>query len=119
VNAPNERKSEPFRGATVRYPFHSHEVRDVLASLAKRTGADPVAVNWFLGHSIDKLRYDKSPWDAPELYRLEYLKLARPSLNPISGVALKVEQELSAKFEQRLASLEQQMQDRLGMKAPS
>jgi hypothetical protein len=111
-------KPGEFKGARIRYGWHSHEARDTIRTLA-RGRADIVVAEFILGHEIDKLGYDKSPWENPAYYRQEYSKISRPWLNPISGVALKVEQELSAKFEQRLASLEQQIQDRLGMKAPS
>jgi hypothetical protein len=62
---PNE-KTERFKGASRRYAFHSHEVRDLLKSLARVCGVDTPAADFFLGHSIDKLGYDKSPWTFPE-----------------------------------------------------
>ena len=95
----------PFKGARTRYPFHSHEVRDVMVTLA-RGNVDPAIPKFLTGHSIDKLGYDKSPWNNPEHFRSQYAILARPSLNPISGRVLEVQTEVERKFEERLASLE-------------
>ena len=99
-----------FKGARLRYPFHSHEVRDTMITLARRVKADLAAANFFTGHSIDKLNYDKSPWDDEGHFRNEYLKIARPYLNPVSGKALEVEQLITRKFEARLSALEQQIE---------
>ena len=100
----------PYKGASIRYPFRSHECRDTMVTLAKRVGADVVAPNFFVGHSIDRLKYDKSPQDDPGYYRDEYLKLARPWLNPLSGKSLEVEKKLTAKFEERLSALEEKIE---------
>ena len=100
-----------FKGARLRYPFHSHEVRDTMITLARRAKADVVAANFFTGHVIDKLKYDKSPWDDEEYFQSEYLKIARPYLNPISGKVLEVEEALSRRFEERLARLEEEMNE--------
>lgn len=93
VNVEPQSKPEPFKGAGRRYPFHSHEARDTFITLARRANADIVAANFFLGHSIDRLGYDQSPWDNPDHYRNEYLKIVRPSLNPISGSVISVKKE--------------------------
>ncbi len=110
VNQPREDAPE---GAKTRYPFHSHEVRDTLITLHKKTGADSAAANFFAGHDIDRLKYDKSPWDDANYYRGEYLKLARPFLNPLSGAVLRKESELKSQFESRLGELERQMSEAL------
>jgi len=109
VNVPDGTRSEQYKGARLRYPFRSHECRDTLVTLHRKAGADVVAANFFTGHSIDRLKYDKSPWDEEEYYRQEYLKLARPWLNPISGKALEVEAEITKRFEERLRSLENEV----------
>ena len=111
VNVHNGAPLGDFKGARLRYPFHSHEVRDTMITLARRAKADVAAANFFTGHSIDKLKYDKSPWDDEDYFRSEYLKIARPYLNPISGKALEVEEALSRKFEERLARLEEEMSE--------
>ena len=113
INVHRGQPTSDFRGARLRYPFHSHEVRDTMITLARRAKADVDAANFFTGHSIDKLKYDKSPWDDEDYFREEYLKIARPYLNPISGKALEVEEALSKKFEARLANLEKEMSERL------
>jgi integrase len=116
VNIPPAGKQWGFRGAANRYPFHSHEVRDTLVTLARKARADIVAVNFFVGHSIDKLKYDKSPWDAEEYFRDEYLKVARPYLNVISNIqavsqeALDIE-KFKSEFQQRLTFLEEQLRE--------
>lgn len=104
---------EQFRGARIRYPFHSHEVRDTMITLARSAKADAAAANFFVGHSIDRLKYDKSPWNDADRFRQEYLKIARPHLNPTSGEVLRVRAELESNFEARLATLERRLQDGL------
>jgi integrase len=116
INVRSGDEKQPYKGARVRYPFHSHECRDTMITLAR--GKVDVAVPKYLtGHNIDTLHYDKSPRDNPDHFREEYLKLARPYLNPISGKVLEaresLERELRAEFESRLGSLERQMQDYL------
>lgn len=77
-------KVERYRGATRRYAFHSHEVRDVLKSLARISGVDGPVADFFLGHSIDRLGYDKSPWKFPEFFREQYMKMSK-FLNVLSA----------------------------------
>lgn len=116
-------KPGPYKGASLRYPFHSHEVRDTFITIAKRAGADLTAANFFVGHSIDKYGYDKSPWDDPEYYRNEYIKIARPWLNPLTGQALKAREEALKEaysaVEQRIRSLEERLSKLLGAPSPS
>jgi hypothetical protein len=69
-------KAERFKGASRRYAFHSHEVRDLLKSLARVCGIDTPVADFFLGHSIDKLGYDKNPWNFPEHFRVQYMKMS-------------------------------------------
>lgn len=121
VNVKSEEEKQPYKGARIRYPFHSHECRDTMITLAR--GRVDVAVPKYLtGHSIDTLHYDKSPRDNPDHFREEYLKLARPHLNPMSGKVLEAqestERKLKAEFEARLAGLEAQMQEYLSRQIP-
>lgn len=127
VNIVPKDKSPEFKGASNRYPFHSHEVRDTMITLARNAKADIFAVNFFVGHSIDKLKYDKSPWDSEEYFRNEYLKVARPFLNIVSHFeatpsevlnASKIEEKLRAEFNSRLRSLEVQMEQYLSRQLP-
>lgn len=84
VNLVPQAKMPLYKGAARRYPFHSHECRDTLVTLGRRAGVDMAVVNFFVGHSIDRFGYDKSPWDDDEHFRKEYAKVAR-FLNVISG----------------------------------
>jgi hypothetical protein len=124
VNIPPAGKQWGFRGAANRYPFHSHEVRDTLVTLARKARADTVAVNFFVGHSIDKLKYDKSPWDAEEYFRGEYLKVARPYLNVVSNFQAAGQEApdiegLRPDLELRLQRLESTMREFLRAQASS
>ena len=110
---------EDFKWARLRYLFHAHECRDTLITLARRAKADVAAANFFTGHSIDRLKYDKSPWDDEGYFGSEYLKIARPYLNPVSGRALEVEQVITRKLEARLSALEQQIELALSHAGPS
>jgi len=104
-----------YKGARIRYGFHSHECRDVIKTLA-RGRADQAVAEFCLGHSIDKLRYDKSPWNDPEYFRREYLKISRPYLNPISGSVLQVRNEIEKEYADRLSRLENEMEELLDRK---
>ena len=67
-----------------RYRVHAHEFRDLFRSLCTLSGVNHVASEFFLGHSIDKLGYDKSPEYDEEWFRNEYRKV-EPRLNIISN----------------------------------
>jgi hypothetical protein len=67
-----------------RYHIHAHEFRDLFKSLCTLNGVNPVASEFFLGHRIDKLGYDKSPEYDIDWFKREYLKV-EPQLNLLSG----------------------------------
>ena len=67
-----------------RYHIHAHEFRDLFKSLCTLSGVNPVASEFFLGHKIDKLGYDKSPEYDVEWFKREYMKV-EPKLNVISN----------------------------------
>jgi len=67
-----------------RYRIHAHEFRDLFKSLCTLSGVNQVASEFFLGHSIDRLGYDKSPEYDEEWFRKEYMKV-EPRLNIISN----------------------------------
>jgi len=67
-----------------RYHVHLHEFRDLFKSLCTLSGVNQVASEFFLGHVIDRLGYDKSPLYDEEWFRREYLKV-EPKLNVISN----------------------------------
>jgi len=101
VNQTPEERVARYHGASIRYPFHSHECRDTLVTLGRRVGVDLAVVNFFVGHSIDRLGYDKSPWDHPEHFRAQYAKLT-PYLNLISGTETRIKEETERKFESKI-----------------
>jgi len=65
-----------YRGASRRYPFHSHEMRDLLKSLAHLQGVDDKASEFFLGHKMDAQGYNKSPFKDLEYFRDQYSKMS-------------------------------------------
>jgi hypothetical protein len=67
-----------------RYHIHAHEFRDLFKSLCTLNGVNAVASEFFLGHRIDKLGYDKSPAYDVEWFKREYRKV-EPQFNLISG----------------------------------
>jgi site-specific recombinase XerC len=67
-----------------RYHVHTHEFRDLFKSLCTLGGVSSVASEFFLGHTIDKLGYDKSPQYDEGWFRAEYRKVEH-KLNIISN----------------------------------
>jgi len=67
-----------------RYHIHMHEFRDLFKSLCTLNGVNQVASEFFLGHTIDKLGYDKSPQYDEKWFRQEYMKV-EPMLNVLSN----------------------------------
>ncbi len=57
---------------TRRYRIHGHEFGDTFRTTCKIAGVDGAVTEFFIGHSIDKLGYDKSPWVYPEHFRKQY-----------------------------------------------
>jgi len=121
VNIRPPEKMERFKGAKRRYPFHSHEVRDCLVTLARRCKVDIAIANFFIGHNIDRYKYDKSPWDDPEHFRDQYRKLSK-YLNILTGKEALMKEEYEKKLEdevqrrdERLKMLEQQVSSLVGI----
>jgi len=67
-----------------RYHVHAHEFRDLFKSLCTLSGVNPLASEFFMGHDIDKLGYDKSPQYDESWFKREYLKI-EPKLNILSN----------------------------------
>jgi integrase len=85
-----------------RYHIHAHEFRDLFKSVCQLNGVKPVASEYFLGHSIDKLGYDKSPEYDLEFFRKEYRKV-EPFLNVISNPqAFGKQENLKLEFKKEL-----------------
>jgi hypothetical protein len=106
----NERPHDDLpkgKEAKRRYPFHGHEVRDTAVSLARTVRADRDAIEYFCGHKIDALNYDKSPRDNPDYFKREYDKLA-PYLNVVSGEKEQLRQGYETKLEERIAQFEEE-----------
>jgi hypothetical protein len=90
------------KASEIRYRFHEHEIRDTFRTACTVSGvAHPVA-EFFIGHSIDKLGYDKSPQVYPEHFKAEYAKV-EPMLNIFSNqvVGLKKITELETKIQEK------------------
>lgn len=85
-----------------RYHIHAHEVRDLFKSLCTLSGVNHVASELFLGHTVDKLGYDKSPQYNEEWFRNEYRKV-EPQLNVLSSPkGVKNDQDLKLAFKKEL-----------------
>ena len=71
----------PSRGN--RYGKNLHEMRDLFRSRWRPSGVDVEVAEFFMGHDIDRLGYDKSPKLYPEWFEDQYRK-AEPWLNIVS-----------------------------------
>ncbi|MGD0319753.1 MAG: tyrosine-type recombinase/integrase [Nitrososphaerales archaeon] len=89
---------------TKRYRIHGHEFRDTFKTTCKVAGVDGAVAEFFIGHRIDPLGYDKSPWAYPEHFREQYL-LAEPYLSG-EHQRYQVQAEKSHELEDRIRSLE-------------
>jgi hypothetical protein len=107
VNMVPDERLPAYKGASRRYPFHSHEVRDTMVTLARRAKAELPVVNFFVGHSIDKYKYDKSPWDDPEHFREQYMLLS-PYLNVISHKETLVRENIERSIGSRMRVIEEE-----------
>jgi hypothetical protein len=95
------------KASEIRYRFHEHEIRDTFRTACTVSGvAHPVA-EFFIGHSIDKLGYDKSPQVYPEHFKNEYSKV-EPMLNIFSNqtVGMKKLEELETKITEKEAVIQ-------------
>lgn len=69
------------------YRIRPHEIgRDVFATTAENEGVPEHVYNFCMGHTIDPLKYNKSPWSpqGEEYIKVELNKI-RPKLNVITG----------------------------------
>ena len=87
-----------------RYRIHGHEFRDTFRTTCKVAGMDQAVAEFFIGHSIDVLGYDKSPWVYPEHFRKQY-QLVEPYVCG-EEQAVRVQEERRKELEDRIGSLE-------------
>jgi hypothetical protein len=110
VNSHAGPKPPDFKGARLRYPFYAHRVRHTLKTLAVGL-ADPIVVDFLMGHTADPLHYDTtSPWEKPDYYKEQYLRIARPLLNPVSGRVIEVKQAETVKIDELQKWVESQLE---------
>jgi hypothetical protein len=60
------------RNPSNRYGKNLHEIRDLFKTRWRISGVDIELGDYFMGHDIDSLGYDKSPRDYPDFYREGY-----------------------------------------------
>lgn len=87
---------------SIRYRMKTHEIRDLFRTEFHRAqtyaGADANCANFFMGHSIDPLKYDKIMRD--KKYALEQYRKALPWLNILSEDPRKIDRsEVSEELE--------------------
>lgn len=109
VNVPPTLKLAKYQGATIRYPFHAHQARDTLITLRQRAHVDRAVVDFFAGHKFDDDNYD-SPWDNPDLFRDEYVKVSK-YLNIITGEKALLKEEYDRRLESELSTRDQQLRE--------
>jgi integrase len=92
------------KSSEIRYRFHVHEMRDTFRTACTVSGLDHPVAEYFIGHSMDKLGYDKSPEVYPEHYRQQYMKV-EGMLNIFSNqaVGIKKFEELESKLGEKEA----------------
>lgn len=97
-----------------RYGYNTHEMRDVARSLlhtkAKHDGLDELAVEFWMGHEVDPLHYNKFYLDRD--YMLSQYKIAEPYLDIISHQPeeLKTVAQENVELRERLTRLEGQFE---------
>jgi hypothetical protein len=92
-----ELKAEHRLKSRARYHIHAHELRDLFASQCKPCGVDKDAVEFFLGHEVDRLHYDKTSIYHEEWYRGEYCKLEKV-LNIVYSPQQGLKEQVTAVF---------------------
>jgi integrase len=102
-----------------RYGFYAHDTRDIAKSLlhthAKSEGFDLDCAEFWMGHTIDPLGYDKF-YENEEYVKKQYL-IAEKYLNilsvPQASEQVKRQEEEMKKMQERLASLERVFTEKL------
>lgn len=91
-----------------RYHIHLHEFRDLFKSLCTLHGVNVIASEFFLGHTIDKLGYDKSPQYDVEFFKNEYLKV-EPALNILSNTNGQTVEKVREEMKKEMAEIVEQL----------
>jgi hypothetical protein len=100
--------------AQIRHKFHPHELRDLFKSQCTRAGVVPIASEFFMGHDIDRLNYDKSPELYEDFYRDQYNKLGKYiNLISASGAPEEIKEQTSRMIvlEDRIRELEKTLEE--------
>jgi site-specific recombinase XerC len=105
---------KPKQGSSLRtrYGKGLHEIRDTYRSRWRPSGVDVEVAEFFLGHDIDRLGYDKSPWQYPNWYEAQYLE-AEPWLNILSEDPEKIPMEDVKQLQLRIHELEREKNSEL------
>ena len=88
-----------------RYGYNLHRLRGIFRSRWRISGVDVEIAEFFLGHGIDKLGYDKSPWLNPDWYEDKYVE-AQPWLNIMTEDPTKISRRAVTDLEKRIRELE-------------
>lgn len=68
--------SDPSRRASIRYGVNPHEIRDLMRSRWRASGADVTVAEFMMQHDIDRNRYDKMKYTVGYAFQ-EYRKALR------------------------------------------
>jgi site-specific recombinase XerC len=90
-----------------RYGKNLHEIRATFRSRWRPSGVDVEVAEFFMGHNIDSLGYDKSPWQYPDWFKAQYLA-AEPWLNILSDDPEKIPREDVKELQLRIHELERE-----------
>jgi integrase len=88
------------QGKSIRYGKNPHELRDVFRTRWHKSGADSLCAEFFMGHEIDPLGYNKA-MDDEDYTRKEHRKAER-WLNVLSDDPTKVDTYLLEDLQQKL-----------------
>lgn len=98
-------------GSETRYGKNLHELRDLFRSRWQKSGAAPEAAEFFMGHTVDPLEYNKAFRDM-DYAANEYVK-AEPWLNIVSEdpekVPLRDHDKLKRMYEKKLSDLKEEI----------
>lgn len=99
-----------------RYGKNLHELRDLFRTRWRISGVDVEVAEFLMGHTIDHLGYDKSPWTYPDWYAEKYREAERwlniLSDEPEKMSRIEVQKEMDKireEQDERIARLEDQM----------